>query len=78
MLTFLQFAHRFSNKSLLAFCAPLFIAYIFALPSPRSRAAPTIPLLIVIHILMGVATAGVTLGSANIALELAPRGQATA
>jgi MFS family permease len=78
--TFGRFADRFSNKSVLAVCAPLFIACIFAwtFTTLPERHAGTVPLLIVIHILMGVATAGVTLGSANIALELAPRGQATA
>jgi MFS family permease len=78
--TFGQFADRFSNKSVLAVCAPLFIACIFAwtFTTLPERHAGTVPLLIVIHVLMGVATAGVTLSSANIALELAPRGQATA
>jgi len=38
----------------------------------------TIPLLIAIHIFMGISTAGVTLASGNIGLKLAPKGQATA
>ena len=38
----------------------------------------TLPLLVVIHILMGISMAGVTLASGNIGLKLAPRGQATA
>jgi len=78
--TFGRLTDRLSNKSVLAVCAPLFIACIFAwtFTTLPERHAGTVPLLIVIHILMGVATAGVTLGSANIALELAPRGQATA
>lgn len=38
----------------------------------------TIPLLIAIHMLMGIASAGVSLASGNIALKLAPKGQATA
>lgn len=78
--TFGQLADRFSNKSVLAVCGPLFIACIFAwtFTTMPDRHSGTVPLLIVIHILMGIATAGVTLGSSNIALELAPRGQATA
>ena len=36
------------------------------------------PLLIGIHIVMGIAGAGVSLSSGNIALKLAPKGQATA
>jgi MFS family permease len=38
----------------------------------------TIPLLILIHIVMGLASAGVSLASSNISLKLAPKGQATA
>jgi MFS family permease len=38
----------------------------------------TIPLLVFIHILLGIAMAGVVLASGNIALKLAPRGEATA
>ena len=37
----------------------------------------TIPLLIAIHIIMGLASAGVSLASGNISLKLAPKGQAT-
>jgi len=37
-----------------------------------------IPLLIAIHIFMGISMAGVTLASGNIGLKLAPKGQATA
>lgn len=73
-------ADRMSNKSVLQVCAPLFIACIFAwtfttLPEPH---ALTLPLLLAIHVLTGVATAGVTLASGNIALKLAPAGDATA
>jgi len=38
----------------------------------------TIPLLVAIHIVMGLASAGVSLASGNISLKLAPKGQATA
>ncbi|MBM3504152.1 MAG: MFS transporter [Alphaproteobacteria bacterium] len=73
-------ADRFSNKSVMALCAPLFIAMIFAwtfttLPGPHLL---TIPLLVVIHALTGVATAGVTLAAGNMALKLAPKGDASA
>ena len=37
----------------------------------------TIPLLVVIHVVMGLASAGVSLASGNISLKLAPKGQAT-
>jgi MFS family permease len=38
----------------------------------------TLPLLVVIHMLAGMSTAGVTLCSGNVAMKLAPKGQATA
>ena len=38
----------------------------------------TMPMLVAIHLVMGVATAGVTLASGNIGLKLAPKGEATA
>lgn len=38
----------------------------------------TFPLLIIIHIFMGISMAGVTLASGNIGLKLAPKGGATA
>lgn len=73
-------ADRFSNKSVLSVCAPLFVFCIFAwtftsMPEPH---AFTLPLLIFIHMATGVASAGVGLASGNIALKLAPRGKATA
>jgi hypothetical protein len=40
--------------------------------------AGTVPLLIIIHIVAGIATAGVNLASGNIALKLAPAGNSTA
>ncbi|MCK8519022.1 MFS transporter [Methanoculleus sp. 7T] len=70
---------RFSNKSVLAVSGPLFMLAIFAwmfvtLPDVYIL---TYPLLILIHILMGISLAGVSLASGNISLKLAPQGQAT-
>jgi MFS family permease len=75
-----RIADRYSNKSVLAVCAPLFIACIFAwtfttFPEPHRL---TIPLLIVIHMLTGVATAGVSLASTTIGMKLAPKSEVTA
>jgi MFS family permease len=75
-----QIADRFSNKSVLAVCGPLFIACIFAWTltgSPYGHEF-TIPLLVAIHVLAGISTAGVTLASGTIGLKLAPKGKATA
>jgi MFS family permease len=71
---------RFSNKAVLEIAAPLFLACTFAwtftgLPWIQPM---IIFLLVAIHILMGIATAGVGLASGNIAMKLSPAGQATA
>lgn len=75
-----RLSDRMSNKSVLAISAPAFLVCILswillATPKPHSL---TLPLLIAIHLVMGMATAGITLASGNIGLKLAPRGQATA
>ena len=75
-----RIADRFSNKSVLRVSGPLFMFCIlgWTFTTMPTRHLLTIPLLIVLHILMGVSTAGVTLASANIGLKLAPHGGATA
>jgi MFS family permease len=74
-----KLSDRFSNKSVLAVSGPLFMLCILAwtfttLPGWYTLTAP---LLIGIHVLTGISTAGVTLASGNIGLKLAPRGEAT-
>ena len=71
---------RFSNKAVLEISAPLFLACTFAWTfTGLAWVAPvTLYLLLVIHVLMGVATAGVALASGNIVMKLSPAGQATA
>ena len=68
-------ADRYSNKSVLAVCGPLFVACIFAwtFTTFPERHLFTIPLLIAIHVLSGIATAGVTLASTAIGMKLAPK-----
>ena len=71
---------RFSNKAVLEITAPLFLVCTLAW---TITGAPwiepmTLYLLVGIHVLMGVATAGVGLASGNIAMKLSPAGQATA
>jgi MFS family permease len=83
-LTFLRlwgrFSDRFSNKSVLGVSGPLFLGCILAwtFTTLPERYILSLPLLIFIHIGMGIATAGITLASGNIGLKLAPKGQATA
>ena len=71
-----RISDRYSNKSVLSVSGPLFMLAIFAwmfvmLPGVYIL---TYPLLILIHILMGISLAGVSLASGNISLKLAPQG----
>ena len=75
-----RFIDRYSNKSVLGISGPLFIVAILAwtfTTMPQTHFL-TMPLLVFIHILLGIAMAGVVLASGNIALKLAPKGEATA
>jgi MFS family permease len=74
-----RYTDRFSNKSVLAISGPLFIFSILAwtFTTMPEKYFLTIPLLVVIHIVMGLSSAGVSLASGNISLKLAPKGQAT-
>ena len=74
-----RYTDRFSNKSVLAISGPLFIISILAwtFTTMPDKYFLTIPLLIIIHIIMGLSSAGVSLASGNISLKLAPKGQAT-
>lgn len=73
-------ADRYSNKSVLAVSVPLFIFILLLYPFTTlpERHSLTIPLLIFIHIVGGISTAGFNLCAGNIALRLAPHGKATA
>ncbi|KPL19607.1 MAG: MFS transporter [candidate division Zixibacteria bacterium SM23_81] len=75
-----RFADHLSNKSVLAVSGPLFMICILAwsFTTLPEKYFLTVPLLIAIHIFMGISMAGVTLASGNIGLKLAPKGQATA
>jgi MFS family permease len=75
-----RFSDRFSNKSVLGVSGPLFMLCILAwtFTTLPEKYILTVPLLIVIHIFMGISMAGVMLASGNIGLKLAPKGEATA
>jgi len=75
-----KLADRFSNKSCIAVAGPLFIFTFLMWPFTTlpERYFLTVPLLIVIHVLAGVSTAGVGLCAGNLALKAAPYGRATA
>jgi MFS family permease len=73
-------ADRFANKSVLAVSAPAYILCIAAMAGASQFATREVVMawLVVLHLLMGAAVAGVTLGTTNIALKLSPKGSATA
>jgi MFS family permease len=70
---------RFSNKAVLGYSAPLFLLCTLAwtFTGLPWAAAFVFYILLAIHVLMGIATAGVALASGNIAMKLSPAGQAT-
>lgn len=72
-----KLSDTFSNKSVLSITCPLFLVCIIAwvytsLPGVYWF---TIPLLILIHIFMGISLSGITLSLGNIKLKLAPKGR---
>ncbi len=74
-----KISDKFSNKSILSVCGPLFIVCIFGwtfVTFPHEHFL-TIPLLVLLHVLMGISSAGVSLATNNIGIKLAPRGKAT-
>ena len=75
-----QLSDRFTNKSVLAVAAPLYILCIASMVGASQIADHRVGAvyLCVLHVVMGTAVAGVTLASTNIALKLSPRGAATA
>jgi MFS family permease len=75
-----KLSDRFSNKSVLLLCGPLFMLCIlgWTFTTMPEKYVLTIPLLIILHIFMGISIAGVTLAAGNIALRVAPKDQGTA
>jgi MFS family permease len=71
---------RYGNKAVLSVCAPVFLLCILAWPftaMPEAHRLTTV-LLLALHVVMGIAQAGINLSVANVALKLAPHGRATA
>lgn len=75
-----RYSDRFSNKNIISTCAPLYIAAIlaFAFTAAPGNINGTLTMLAVIHIAIGVATAGINLALSNIGLKLAPNNEAIA
>jgi Na+/melibiose symporter-like transporter len=64
---------RYSNKTIIRICAPVYIACIMAW-SVVGIMSPVfmLPVLVIMHMLMGASNAGITLALQNIGLKLAP------
>ncbi|MDF2432446.1 MAG: hypothetical protein JWP44_2077 [Mucilaginibacter sp.] len=75
-----QYTDRFSNKTIIGICAPLYIGCImlFAFTAMPGEKLLTITLLIVIHVISGLSTAGINLALNNIGLKLASKNEAIA
>lgn len=74
------FADRYSNKTILSICAPIYIICIgaWSFVGIYTSFYSNFALLVVIYALMGAATAGINLSLTNIGLKLAPRKEAIA
>jgi MFS family permease len=70
---------RFSNKAVLATASPLFVLCILGVSFTSGIADPSarVAYLVVLHMVMGAAGAGVGLASGNIVMKLSPAGSST-
>jgi MFS family permease len=75
-----RLADRFGFKAILSVSVSLYLLVVlgWTFTTMPERYSLTIPLLVILHILAGIASAGVTLATGTIGLKLAPKGQATA
>jgi MFS family permease len=74
-----RLSDRLSNKAILAVALPAYFGCLVALPFAALPAvhALTLPLLYVIHMIMGAASGGIGLATGNLGLKLAPQGKGT-
>ena len=75
-----RLSDRLSNKAILAVALPAYLGCVVGLPFtalPNVHAL-TLPLLYVIHVVMGTASGGIALATGNLGLKLAPQGRGTA
>lgn len=70
-----NYSDRFSNKTVIRICAPIYIACIIGWSLVGNHVL-TIPFLILIHIVSGMATGGINLAITNIGLKLAAKNEA--
>ncbi len=75
-----RYADTYSYKSILGICAPLYLLCIlgWTFTTLPDRYILTLPLLVILHIVSGIATAGTGLASSSIGLKLSPKQDAVA
>lgn len=75
-----KLADAWSNRSVLMVAGQLFMVATLVWPFTTfpEKYFLTIPLLVLIHVLTGISTAGVILSTGNLAMKNAPKGKATA
>ncbi|HLU61489.1 MAG TPA: MFS transporter [Gammaproteobacteria bacterium] len=69
-----RYSDKYSNKTVLRICAPIYLVAIFlwTFTTFPDRHALTVPLLVVIHIMSGMALSGINLALNNIGFKLSP------
>ena len=74
-----RLSDRLTNKAILAVAVPAYLGCLLAFPfSAIPQTHPlTLPLLYVIHVIMGAASGGIGLATGNLGLKLAPQGSGT-
>jgi MFS family permease len=75
-----RLSDRLSNKAVLRVALPAYFACLGALPFTALPAVHwlTLPLLYLLHLVMGAAAGGIALAAGNLGLKLAPQGRGTA
>jgi MFS family permease len=74
-----RLSDRLTNKAILAVAVPAYLGCLVAFPFsaiPEAHAL-TLPLLYLIHVIMGAASGGIGLATGNLGLKLAPQGRGT-
>lgn len=73
-----KYSDRFSNKTIISICAPLYITCIlaFAFTAMPASVVTTLVMLFLIHVVSGLSTAGINLALSNIGIKLAPKKEA--
>ncbi|MCW7536938.1 MFS transporter [Aquabacterium sp. A7-Y] len=75
-----RLSDRLTNKAILSVAMPAWFACMLALvfTAEPAKHTLTLPLLYLLHLLMGASAGGIGLANGNIGLKLAPQGQGTA